>query len=66
MVPTGAGPVRDVGPTAAGSLGPMLRLAERLRALDGDSLLVTAAGTGNVAMVRIWRTATTSARSAEC
>ncbi|MBE1491998.1 beta-ketoacyl synthase N-terminal-like domain-containing protein [Plantactinospora soyae] len=66
VVPTGAGPVRDVGPTAAGSLGPMLRLAERLRALDGDSLLVTAAGTGNVAMVRIWRTATTSARSAEC
>lgn len=67
-VPTGAGPVRDAGQVAAGSLTPMLRLAERLRAADGDSLLITAAGTGNVAMVRVWRTATgtNSVRSAGC
>ncbi|MFY1670046.1 beta-ketoacyl synthase N-terminal-like domain-containing protein [Plantactinospora sp. WMMB334] len=65
-VPAAAGPVRDTGPPAAGSLTPMLRLAERLRAGDGDSLLVTAAGTGNVAMVRIWRTAGSTRRSAGC
>ncbi|WP_422770164.1 beta-ketoacyl synthase N-terminal-like domain-containing protein [Plantactinospora sp. WMMC1484] len=65
-VPAAVGPVRDAGPPAAGSLAPMLRLAERLRAGDGNSLLVTAAGTGNVAMVRIWRTAGSTRRSAEC
>ncbi|AVT29691.1 3-oxoacyl-ACP synthase [Plantactinospora sp. BC1] len=65
-VPAAVGPVRDAGPPAAGSLTPMLRLADRLRAADGDSLLVTAAGTGNVAMVRIWRTAGSTQRSAGC
>ncbi|GAA3735416.1 hypothetical protein GCM10022225_17510 [Plantactinospora mayteni] len=66
-VPAAVGPIRDAGPPAAGSLTPMLRLADRLRADDGDSLLVTAAGTGNVAMVRIWRTAgSTPRRSAGC
>ncbi|MEQ4299786.1 beta-ketoacyl synthase N-terminal-like domain-containing protein [Plantactinospora sp. B6F1] len=65
-VPAAVGPVRDAGPPAAGSLTPMLRLADRLRAADGDSLLVTAAGTGNVAMVRIWRTAGSTNRSAGC
>ncbi|MDG4786424.1 beta-ketoacyl synthase N-terminal-like domain-containing protein [Micromonospora sp. WMMD1102] len=65
-MPAGVDLVRDAGPPAAGSLTPMLRLADRLRAGDGDSLLVTAAGTGNVAMVRIWRTAGSTRRSAGC
>ena len=71
---SGIGPVHDAGAPGNGSLVPVLRLVDLLRDGDGDSLLVTAAGGGTVAMARVRRTATprtaaattTSTGSAEC
>jgi 3-oxoacyl-[acyl-carrier-protein] synthase II len=70
----GVGPVRHAGAPGTGSLAPVLRLVDLLRAGDGDSLLVTAAGSGTVAMARVWQTtatrriaaATKPTGSAEC